>query len=82
MHNKTSDPEKNLVEVWRTQGEIETQVIRSLLESNGIRTMLSGEAMRFVGGFTLDGLAEVKILVKAEDAPRAREIITAMKQNS
>ena len=82
MQNKKSDPEINLVEVWRTHGEVEAQVIRSLLESNGIKAILSGEALRFVYGFTLDGLAEVRILVKSEDAKNARDIITSTKQNS
>lgn len=58
---------------------MEAQVIRSLLESHGIKTVLSGEALRFVYGFTLDGLAEVKIFVKSEDAKEALEIINAEK---
>jgi ribosomal protein L32 len=65
------------VEVWRSHGEIETQVLRGLLESHGIETMLSGEALRITHGFTMDGLAEVRILVRARDAERAREILAA-----
>lgn len=65
------------VEVWRSHGEIETQVLRALLESHGIETMLSGEALRITHGFTMDGLAEVRILVRAKEAERAREIIAA-----
>ncbi|MGA1867166.1 MAG: DUF2007 domain-containing protein [bacterium] len=81
MQKNRRDPEIKLVEVWRTHGEVEAQVIRSLLESNGIKAILAGEALRFVYGFTLDGLAEVKILVKSEDATKAREIITSIEQN-
>lgn len=66
-----------LVEVWRSHGEIEAQVIRALLESNGIRSIFRGEALRITHGFTMDGLAEVRILVRAEDAERAREIVAA-----
>ena len=66
-----------LVEVSRAYGEMEAQVIHSLLESHGIESMLKGEALRITHGFTMDGLAEVRILVRPEDAERAKEIIAA-----
>ena len=65
-----------LVEVWRTQGEMEAQMTRALLDANGVESMFSGEALRLTHGFTADGLAEVKILVRPEDADRASEIIS------
>lgn len=65
-----------LVEVWRSQGEIEAQVIRALLESNGIRSALRGEALRITHGLTMDGLAVVRILVRGEDSERARAILS------
>ena len=67
-----------LVEVWYTQGEMDAQLVRSLLESNGIESMLRGESLRLTHGFTVDGLAEVKILVRAEDAKRACEVIASL----
>jgi len=83
MSNKKSNenPDNDLVEIYRAGGEVEAQVIRSLLESCGIKALLSGEAVRFVYGFTLDGLAEVKIFVKQEDVKEALEIITAQQKN-
>ncbi len=72
-----ADAGAELVEVWRSHGEIEAQVIRALLESHGIRSTFRGEALRITHGFTMDGLAEVRILVRSEDAERAREIIAA-----
>ena len=66
-----------LVEVWYTHGEMDAQLIRSLLESNGISSMFSGESLRLTHGFTIDGLAEVRILVREADAQCAREIIGA-----
>lgn len=71
------DAEIELTEVWRAQGEVEAQLIRSLLESNDIESVLSGEALRLTHGFTVDGLAEVRILVRREDAKRAEEVIAA-----
>ena len=67
-----------LVEVWYTQGEMDAQLVRSLLESNGIDSMLSGESLRLTHGFTVDGLAEVKILVRNDDAKRACEVIASL----
>ncbi|UCG52566.1 MAG: DUF2007 domain-containing protein [Candidatus Latescibacterota bacterium] len=69
--------DSELVEVWRTQGEVEAQLIRSLLESHGIVSMFSGESLRLTHGFTVDGLALVKILVRPEDAKRACDIIAS-----
>jgi hypothetical protein len=67
-----------LVEVWYTHGEMDAQLVRSLLESDGIESMLSGESLRLTHGFTVDGLAEVRILVRAVDAKRACEIIASL----
>lgn len=71
------DPNVELVEVYKAQGEMQAQMIRSVLESDGIDSMLSGESVRLTHGFTVDGLAEVKILVREEDETRAREVISA-----
>ena len=69
------DPNVELVEVFKAQGEMEAQMIRSVLEGDGIESMLSGESVRLTHGFTVDGLAEVRILVRKEDETRAREVI-------
>jgi hypothetical protein len=78
---KKGDPNIELVEVWVAHGEVDAQMIRSLLEGDGIEAMLSGEAVRLTHAVTIDGLAEVKILVREEDAERAREVIAAFKEN-
>ena len=64
-----------LVEVWRTQGEVDAQMVKALLEGNGVDSMLSGESLRLTHGLTVDGLALVKILVRPQDARRACDII-------
>lgn len=73
----TGDPDVELVEVWTAYGEMDAQLIRSVLEGDGIDSMLSGESVRLTHGLTVDGLAEVKILVRKEDEERAREVIAA-----
>ena len=65
----------DLVEVCTAQGDINAQVIRSMLEGSGIDSMISGESTRITHGFTVDGLAEVRILVRSEDAERAKELV-------
>lgn len=75
--NKKVD-DRDLVEVWKAQGEMEAQLVRSLLESNGIDSIFSGEALRLTHGFTLDGLAVVRILVREDDVTRACDVIAAM----
>lgn len=68
----------DLVEAWHTHGEMDAQMIRAMLESNGIEAVLSGESIRLTHGFTIDGLAEVRILVRNDDAKRARDIISSL----
>jgi hypothetical protein len=67
---------ETLVEVWRAWGEAEANLVQGLLETNGIRSAIRGESTRLTHGFTLDGLAEVKILVAPADAARASELIS------
>ena len=71
------DDNTELIEVWRGNGELEAQLIRSVLECNGIECMLKGEALRLTHGITVNGLGEVKILVKVEDAERAQKLLTS-----
>ena len=73
--NQEPDAEP-LVEVWRAWGDSEAQMVRGLLEANGIESAIRGESTRLTHGFTLDGLAEVKILVNEPDAPQACELIS------
>ncbi len=69
-----SKPEK-LVQVYRSAGEMEAQVIKSLLESYGIPCVLRANAAPSVHIFTVDGMGEVKVMVLASMAERARELI-------
>jgi hypothetical protein len=69
------DARGDLVEVWRAWGEFEVQFVRGLLEASGIRSAFSGESTRLTHPTTLDGLAEVQILVHESEAARACELI-------
>jgi len=66
---------EELVEVYRANGEMEAQVIRSLLDYHGIPCLLKGEAARNIYGLTVDGIAEVRVMVWERMADRARALI-------
>lgn len=75
------EPELELVEVRRAPNELEAQIIRGLLESHGIDCTLRGETLRLTHSITVDGLAEVRILVRSEDAQKAKNIIASSNRN-
>ena len=64
-----------MVEVYRASGEIEAQVIRSMLEYHGIPSIMKGEAARNIYGLTVDGISEVRIMVWEHMADEARSLI-------
>ena len=66
---------EELVEVYRANGEMEAQVIRSLLEYHGIPCLLKGDAARNIYGLTVDGIAEVRFMVWERMADEARSLI-------
>jgi hypothetical protein len=72
---------KDLVCVAKVQGEVAAQVLRSLLEASGIDSLLQGEAIRLTHGLTVDGIGEVKVMVRAEDEEAARELIAASQED-
>jgi len=66
---------EKLVDVYRASGELEAQVIKGLLESNGIACVLRSDAASSVHAFTVDGMGEFKVVVLEAMADRARQII-------
>ena len=63
------------VELIAVQGEVEANVIRGLLNSEGIISILKSDIVQGVTPFTVDGLGVVKIYVNRDDYERARELI-------
>jgi hypothetical protein len=68
-----------MVEVYHARHEMEAQVIKGLLESYNIPCFLKSNAAPSVHMFTVDGMAEVKVMVLASMADRARELIVSDK---
>jgi hypothetical protein len=66
-----------MVEVYKAHNDMEAQVIKSLLESYDISCFLKSNAAPSVHLFTIDGMAEVKIMVLESLADKARELIVS-----
>jgi hypothetical protein len=64
-----------LVEVYFARNEMEAQVIKSLLEGFGIPCVFKANAAPSVHMFTMDGMAEVRVMVPAAFAEEAKELI-------
>jgi len=68
---------EKLVEVYKANNQMEAQVIKSLLESFKIPCFLKSNAAPSVHMFTMDGMAEVRVMVVASKADEARELIVS-----
>ncbi len=66
--------EEQLVTVYVAR-QMEAQIIKGRLESEGIPVLLSYESAGLVYGITVDGLGEVKVTVPRHLAEEAREIL-------
>ncbi|MGA6982225.1 MAG: DUF2007 domain-containing protein [Candidatus Sulfotelmatobacter sp.] len=77
--NEHPDPNEKLVKVFDTEQESEALIVKGLLESAGIESDLKS------GSFVQEafpGLGGMIILVRAEDADRARNLITESLQTA
>ena len=64
-----------LTVIFRTQSHIEASVVRGLLETRGIRALLSADAPQSVFPLTIDGLGEVRLSVRSDEAEKSRTLI-------
>lgn len=55
--------------------QMEAQIIKGRLESEGIPVLLSYESAGLVWGLTVDGIGEVRIMVPKPLAEQAKEIL-------
>ena len=75
--NKPQDDNADLVEVARIFGPFEADLIKNILESHGITSIIRGRTAPFVYPFTVDGLAEFKIMVQEKDLEKATDLLAA-----
>ena len=64
-----------MTEVYRAAGEAEAQIIKGLLDSNGIDCLLKSNAAPSVHVFAINGMGEVKVMVRESMAEAARGLI-------
>ncbi len=67
--------EPDLVVIKTVQGKLIAEVLKTHLESEGIPVLLQSESLGIIYGLTADGLGAVKILVPAEFAEEAKQIL-------
>jgi ribonuclease-3 len=64
-----------LVVIFRTHSDVEASIVRGLLEANGVMSIVSSAVPHSVFPLTVDGLGEVRISVREDDAEEAIRII-------
>src|SRR5688500_15797920 len=64
-----------LTVVFRSASDIEARVVRGLLESHGIESMVSSGLPRSIFPVAVDGNADIRISVRPEDAEEAQRLI-------
>ena len=64
-----------LAVVFSSPSDIESRIVRGLLESHGIASLLSSGAPQSIFPVGVGGIAEVRISVRPEDADEARRVI-------
>ena len=64
-----------LTVVFRSASDIEARVVRGLLESHGIASLMSAGLTRSVFPVAVDGNADIRISVRPEDADEAQRLI-------
>jgi ribonuclease-3 len=67
----------NLIVVFRSPSEIEARVVRGLLETHGIASLLSSDVPRAIFPLAVDGIGDVRISVLPDDAEEAERIIAS-----
>jgi ribonuclease-3 len=65
----------DLVVIFRTQSDVEASIVRGLLETHGVMSIVTSAVPHSVFPLAIDGLGEVKISVRADEADEAKRII-------
>ena len=71
-----SEGANKLVEFTSVQGDMEAEIIRGVLESEGIKVLIKSDIVHSVHPITVDGLGEVRIYVRKRDYLRAKVVLS------
>jgi ribonuclease-3 len=67
----------DLIVIFRTHSDIEAQIVRGLLETHGVMSVVSSDVPHSIFSLSIDGLSEVRIAVHPGEADDAQRIIEA-----
>ncbi len=67
----------DLVVIFRTHSDIEAQIVRGLLETHGVMSVISSDVPHSIFPLSVDGLSAVRISVHPGEADEALRIIEA-----
>jgi hypothetical protein len=76
-----SESANELVELTSVQGEMEAEIIRGVLESEEIKTLVKSDLVHSVHPITIDGLGKVRIMVRRRDFLRAKVVLREYEEN-
>lgn len=68
-----------LITVYVANGQLEAEIVKGRLESEGVPAILRYEAAGLIYGITIDGLGQVTVQVPYSLAQRAKEILADVK---
>jgi ribonuclease-3 len=66
---------EHLIVVFKTASDIEARVVRGLLETHGIASLVSSDLPRSIFPLAVEAISDVRISVRPEDAAEAQRII-------
>jgi ribonuclease-3 len=67
----------DFVVIFRTHSDIEAQIVRGLLETHGMMTVVSADTPHALFPVSVEGVSAMRIAVHADDADEAQRIIEA-----
>jgi ribonuclease-3 len=67
----------DFIAIFRTHSDIEAHIVRGLLETHGVMSVISSDNPHSIFPLSVDGLTTVRISVHADDAEEAQRIIEA-----
>jgi hypothetical protein len=73
--DKDEDP---MVRVYTTNGQMNAQIVKGLLETEGIPVVLQYESAGLVYGLTVDAMGEVRIMVPKSCQEKAEELLEGL----
>jgi hypothetical protein len=77
MENRREERDEQLEELTKVQGDFEAQLIKGMLESEGIGVDVRTGVCQSILPMTVNGLGEMRLFVLAKDLPAAKLLLEA-----